>query len=203
MNTTPDWTRQFVTATTETETGKTVAQFTGWRAVLDPSFARRHGSDEIDLTIVADSGLHGPGQCGTDCHESGDRAVFMCGMSVPDGGEREQIDAARTALAEQGFRVDGPWVAGPNGTLTAPLVPVMLDPDLAAYEPQPVDDAVEIYTSGEIVHVDSWGDLEFKVCGTEPSYDRQGQRSEVFAVASLSGNITGKVDRAELRRVAS
>lgn len=224
MNTTPDWTRQFVTATTETEDRETVAKYTAWRAVLDPTYARRNVScDEIDLTIVADDVTHGPDLCGSDCHEPGDRAAFMCGMSVPDGPEHEQINAARTALAEQGFRIAGPWVPGPNDTLTASLVPVMLDEDprcpdcgeslrtiaqgtlghIPGEACAPEDDAVEIYTPGEIVHVQNWGDLKFRVCGTEPSYDKQGQRADVFAVASLSGNITGKVDRAELRRVTS
>jgi hypothetical protein len=137
VNQTPDWTREFVTATTEIETGETVAKYTAWRAVLDPTFSQRHEScDEIDLTVFADDATHGPDSCDTACHEPGDRTAFMVGMSVPVGTETEQINAARTALAEQGFRIDGPWVAGPNGTLTAPLAPVMLDPTCAAYEPE-------------------------------------------------------------------
>lgn len=130
----PDWTRSFVTATVENEHREVVTQFTGWRAVLDPTHMQRYTTcDEWDLDIVADDALHGPDQCGDDCHEPGDRSTNLCGMSVPDGDERELVNAARTALAGQGFRIDGPWIPGPNGTLTAPLVPVILDQTRAAH----------------------------------------------------------------------
>ena len=134
----PDWTRDFVTATIENDHGQTITQYTGWRATLDPSHMRRYPTTytEWDLTVVADDALHGPGQCGSDCHDPGDRSGNMLGMSVPDGDERDVIDAARTALAEQGFRIAGPWIAGPNGALTAPLMPVIVDPTCAAYEPE-------------------------------------------------------------------
>lgn len=134
----PDWIRAFVTATIENEHRETVTQYTGWRAVLDPSYLRRYPATchEWDLGIVADDILHGPDLCGADCHEPGSNASYLCGMSVPDGNERDVIDAAIAALAKEGFRVDGPWIPGPNGTLTAKLMPVILDPTCAAYELQ-------------------------------------------------------------------
>lgn len=136
----PTWTRDFVTATTQNERGQTVTQYTGWLAVLDPTHMRRHATcTEWDLGIFADDALHGPGQCGTDCHEPGDGGMMgLFADSVPDGTDRDVTDAARTILAEQGFCIDGPWIPGPNGTLTAPLVPVILDPTCAAYEMETV-----------------------------------------------------------------
>lgn len=136
MYTIPDWTRAFVTATTLNDAGQTITQHTGWRAALDPTHLRRYPTaDEWDLSIVADDALHGPGQCGTDCHEQGS-AANLCLMSVPDGSEEDVLTAANAAIAGQGFRVDGDWHAGPNGTATAELVPVILDPASEAYEPE-------------------------------------------------------------------
>jgi len=132
----PTWTRDFVTATTEDEAGRTITRCTNWRVVLDPSWLNRHPNThdhDVDLTIVADDATHGPDLC--DCHDEGS-AYNQCCMSVPEGTEREMTDAARTALAEQGFRIDGPWIPGPGGTLTASLMPVILDPQCAAYEPE-------------------------------------------------------------------
>ena len=121
VQTVSDLTSKWVTTTTETDRGETVVRFTGWRAVLDPTFARRHPHcGEMDLAIVADDAHHGPGVC--DCHDGGS-AVNMLGMSVPDGSERELTTAAVTEVEREGFRVAGPWVAGPGGMLVVPLVP--------------------------------------------------------------------------------
>lgn len=137
MTTIPTWTYDFVTATTQNDAGQTITQYTGWRAVLDSAAMQRYATcDEWDLAIVADDAHHGPGQCGTDCHDPGDRSINLCAMSVPDADERAVVAAANTALAEQGFRVDSQWIPGPGGTLVASLVPVILDPACAAYEPE-------------------------------------------------------------------
>ena len=138
MTTIPTWTYDFVTATTQNDADQTITQYTGWRAVLDPAAMQRYTScDEWDLGIFADDAHHGPGQCGTDCHEPADGSrMGLFADSVPDGTERDVVAAASTVLAAQGFRVDGPWIPGPGGTLTALLVPVILDPPCAAYEPE-------------------------------------------------------------------
>lgn len=124
------WLRDVATTTTEDGNGETITRYTGWRAVLDPSHLLRYPATctEWDLTVVADDALHGPGQCGTDCHDPGDRAGNMYCASVPEGDVREVVDAAVTALAEQGFCINGSWTPGPGGTLTAPLMPV-IQPD--------------------------------------------------------------------------
>lgn len=149
----PDWTRAFVTATTETDQRETVTQFTNWRAVLYPAGPYGAATGEVDLTIYADDALHGPDQCGTSCHDEGS-AANLCLMSVPDGSERERIDAATTAVAEQGFRVDGPWVLDDAGRLVAPLMPVILDPTCAAYEPD-----VAAQMPDDPQHQPYWGGL--------------------------------------------
>jgi hypothetical protein len=152
----PTWTRDFVTATAENDNGQTVTRYTGWRAVLDPTCMQRYSTcDEWDLGIFADDGLHGPGQCGTDCHRPDDGSMMgTFAGSVPDGDQGDVIDEAVTVLAEQGFRIDGPWIPGPNGTLTAPLVPVILDPTCAVYEPETASAIGAPLTKGERVEVE-------------------------------------------------
>ncbi len=206
MNATiPTWTRDFVTATTETDQGETITRYTGWRAVLDPSYMQRYRTwGEWELDIVADDQGHDCGCLGcatvhgSDCASN---AAILCGMSVPDCSEADVLAAANTALAEQGFRIDGPWVSGPNGTLTAPLVPVILDPNCAAYEPESAAKLSATFGAGDIVHVAKWGDAKFRVLDTFPQYEG-GRRLELVHVASLSGNLSGHVDPSELSRVA-
>jgi hypothetical protein len=138
----PDWTRSFVTATTTTDDNQAIVRYTGWRLVIDTTFVQRHPSTtDVDVVIIADDKEH-------DCACLGCAAVH--GSPCPDNStnlicmgtdltaEADMANEAVRLAAEQGFRVDGPWVPDANGRLTAPLVPVILDPDCAAYEPQAV-----------------------------------------------------------------
>jgi hypothetical protein len=136
----PDWARTFVTATTTTDDNQTIVRYTGWRLVIDTTYARRHpNTTEADVVIVANDQEH-------DCACLGCAAVH--GSTCPDNSanlvcmgtdlanKAAMVNEAVRLAAEQGFRVDGPWVPDTNGRLTAPLVPVILDRDCAAYEPE-------------------------------------------------------------------
>jgi hypothetical protein len=139
----PDWTRQFVTATTTTDDNQTIVRYTGWRLVIDTTFAQRHpGTTEVDVVIVADDQEHDCACLGcASVHGSAclDNSTNLVCMGTDLADETDMVDEAVRLAAENGFRVDGPWVPDANGRLTVPLVPVILDPDCAAYEPAAVE----------------------------------------------------------------
>ena len=139
----PTWTRQFVTMTTLTDNNQLITRYTGWRAVIHIDASRRYTSyGEVDVNIVANDQAHDcdhlgcAGVHGSRC--ASNASNLLC-ASVSDAVAADDhtaiINNASTLVAEWGFRVDGPWVSSPDGTYTAPLIPVILDPNCAAYEP--------------------------------------------------------------------
>ncbi len=124
------WTRDFVAATTENERGETIARYTGWRAVLDPTWMQRSATwHEWELDIVADDQGHDcAGRVAPPATALRARATPPSCAACPSRTATTSPVRPRTAVAEQGFRVNGPWTPGTNGTLTAPLVSIILDP---------------------------------------------------------------------------
>jgi hypothetical protein len=125
VNLIPDWTRSFVTATTETEQGETITRYTGWRLVIDLSCIQRYPSwGEVDVTVVADDQGHNcdclgcASVYGSPCATS---ATNLLCASTPSADEADMVNEAARIAAEQGFRISGPWISGSDGTLTACL----------------------------------------------------------------------------------
>lgn len=135
----PAWTRNFVTATTDTDDNKTLTRYTSWRITIDTTFAQRYPSaDEADVTIVADDQGHECacwGCAGADESPCTSIATNLICMGTPIADQTTMIDQATRLAAENGFKINGHWTTNTLGQTTAPLIPLILDPNCAAYEP--------------------------------------------------------------------